>query len=60
MSESESVQFDYAIVGGGSAGSTLAARLTEDRKVTVCLIKAGGEGKTLAINVPALDHASGD
>ncbi|MTI00423.1 GMC family oxidoreductase [Roseibium sp. RKSG952] len=48
------MQFDYVIVGGGSAGATLAARLSEDPKKTVCLLEAGGEGKNLSIRVPAL------
>ncbi|TCD10991.1 GMC family oxidoreductase [Oricola cellulosilytica] len=46
------MEFDYAIAGGGSAGSALAARLSEDPKVTVCLIEAGGEGKDLLIRAP--------
>lgn len=44
--------FDYVIVGGGSGGATLAARLSEDPSVSVCLLEAGGEGKDVLIRAP--------
>ena len=45
--------FDYVIVGGGSAGSTLASRLSEDPETTVCLLEAGGKGDSLLVRAPA-------
>ncbi|MEN2976399.1 GMC family oxidoreductase N-terminal domain-containing protein (plasmid) [Tistrella bauzanensis] len=45
--------FDYVIVGGGSAGATLAVRLSEDPTVSVCLLEAGGEGRDLFVRTPA-------
>ncbi|MDX1819402.1 MAG: choline dehydrogenase [Paracoccaceae bacterium] len=44
--------FDYVIVGGGSAGATLASRLTEDPNTTVCLLEAGGSGRNLLFRAP--------
>lgn len=44
---------DYVIVGGGSAGCTLAARLSADPDVTVCLIEAGGRNTEMLVRMPA-------
>lgn len=48
------MDFDYVIAGGGSAGCVLAARLSEDPGVRVCLVEAGGGGRDLMIRAPAL------
>jgi choline dehydrogenase-like flavoprotein len=44
--------FDYVIVGAGSAGCVLAARLSEDPKVTVCVLEAGGRDSSPLIRIP--------
>jgi choline dehydrogenase-like flavoprotein len=47
------MHFDYVIVGGGSAGCTLASRLSEDPSVRVCLLEAGGRGDGILVRAPA-------
>ncbi len=47
-----SPHFDYVIVGGGSAGATLANRLSADPSVSVCLLEAGGDGRDVLIRAP--------
>jgi choline dehydrogenase-like flavoprotein len=48
------LDFDYVIAGGGSAGCVLAARLSEDPNVRVCLLEAGGPDDSVLIRTPAL------
>jgi choline dehydrogenase len=46
-------EFDYVILGGGTAGCILAGRLTESGEHRVLLIEAGGEPRSPFIRIPA-------
>ena len=48
-----SEEFDYVIVGAGSAGCVLANRLTEDAEVQVAVLEAGGADSSIFIHMPA-------
>jgi len=48
----KSADFDYVIVGGGTAGCVIASRLSQDPDVTVLVLEAGAKARGLDIEVP--------
>lgn len=45
-------EFDIVVIGGGSAGSAAAGRLSQNGKYSVCLIEAGGTNDNMLIKTP--------
>jgi choline dehydrogenase-like flavoprotein len=48
-----SAVYDYVVIGGGSGGSVMAGRLSEDSNISVALLEAGGRGDSWVVKTPA-------
>ena len=57
-------EFDFVVIGAGSSGAAVAARLGEDESSTTCVLEAGGPDSHPFIHIPELrcrrDRARGD
>lgn len=57
-SRMSTVEFDYIVIGAGTSGAALAARLGEAADKTTCVLEAGGQDSHPSIHVPSFVAAA--
>lgn len=50
----DNAEFDFIVVGAGSAGCVLASRLSEDGRHSVLLLEAGGPANNINLKIPVM------